>query len=258
MSNIATLLAKDVKSHFSSMTAYVLMTIFLILSGFFFSSAVSYFSFYSFQLSSQPYLAQQGLNLTEAVVGNLFFNMSVILLLMMPIITMRTLAEEQKQGTFELLMTYPVKESEIVLGKFLSTFIVFIIMLLPTVAPLLLLKAVGGVFEWSVVATSYFGVVLLGAAFLALGIFASSLTENQIVSAVVTFGFLLILWMVSWLNEFLPPETSAWANDFSLIRHLDGVLKDVVDLKHVAYYGLFSVFFLFLTVWRLESRRWVR
>ncbi len=258
MSNILAIFSKDVRSYFSSMTAYVLTTIFLILSGFFFSSAVSYFSFYSFQLSSQPFLAQQGLNLTEAVIGNLFFNMSVILLLMMPILTMRTLAEEQKQGTFELLMTYPVTESELVWGKFLSTLFVFGAMLLPTLAHLLLLKIVGGNFEWGVVLTSYLGIVLLGVAFLALGIFASSLTENQIISAVITFGFLLMLWMIAWLNEFLPPETAAWANDFSLIRHLEDFFKGVVELRHVVYYLLLSGFFLLLTIWRLESRRWVR
>lgn len=258
MSNTLAIFFKDVRSYFCSMTAYVLTTMFLILAGFFFSSAVSYFSFYSFQLSSQPFLAQQGLNLTEAVIGNLFFNMSVILLLMMPVLTMRTLAEEQKQGTFELLMTYPVTEAQVVLGKFLSTLFVFGAMLLPTTMHLLLLKLVGGDFEWGVVLTSYLGISLLGVAFLAMGIFASSLTENQIVSAVITFGFLLLLWMIAWLNEFLPPESSAWANSFSLVRHLESFFKGVVEIKDIAYYLLLSGFFLWLTIWRLESRRWVR
>lgn len=240
------------------MTAYSVITIFLILTGFFFSTAVSYFSFYSYQLSAQPYLAQQGLSLTEAVITNLFFNFSVILLLMIPLLTMRLIAEEQKQGTFELLLTFPVREAEVILGKFLAVLAVFGVMLIPVAGQLYLLYSVGGQFEWGVVASAFAGIFLLGTAFLAFGLFASSLSDNQLISAVITFGFLLLLWMIAWVAELLPPDATGWINELSLIRHAEGFFKGIVELKHIAFYLLFTGFFLTLTVWRVETRRWVR
>ncbi len=258
MTNILAILSKDLRSYFFSVTAYVLITVFLLISGFFFSAAVSYFSFYSFQLSSQPSLASQGLNLTDAVISGLFFNLSVIFLLMMPVLTMRSIAEEQKEGTFELLLTYPVSESEVVVGKFLAALFVFLVMLTPAVIPLLILKWVGGVFEWGVVSSGFLGVALSGIAFLAFGLFASSLTENQIVSALIAFGFLLLLWVISWASDFLPTDLALWVNELSVTRHLEDFFKGIVELRHIFFYTLFTFFFLLLTIWRLETRRWVR
>lgn len=258
MKNILTIFSREFKSYFCSMTAYSVITIFLILTGFFFSTAVSYFSFYSYQLSAQPYLAEQGLSLTEAIITNLFFNFSVILLLMIPLLTMRLIAEEQKQGTFELLLTFPVREAEVVLGKFLAVLAVFFVMLVPVAGQLSLLYAVGGQFEWGVVASAFGGILLLGTAFLSFGLFASSLSENQLISAVITFGFLLLLWMIAWVAELLPPGATGWVNELSLIRHAEGFFKGIVELKHLLFYLLFAVFFLTLTVWRVETRRWVR
>lgn len=258
MINTLAIFSKDVRSYFSSMTAYVVITVFLGLSGFFFSAAVSYFSFYSIQLSAQPYMAAQGLNLTEAVIGNLFFNFSVILLLMMPLLSMRVLSEEYRQGTYELLLTYPVSELEVVLGKFLAAYAVFAVMVCPVFFQLVLLKAVGGEFEWTVVGSAFLGLFLLGLAFLALGIFASSLTENQIVSAVITFGFLLFLWVIGWLAEFAPPGATVWFEEISLIRHAEDFFKGILQLKHIWFYLCFAFFFLCLTIWKLESRRWVK
>lgn len=258
MLNLLAIFSKDVRSYFFSMTAYTVITTFLVLSGFFFSSAVSYFSLYSFQLSTQPHLAAQGLNLTEAVISNLFFNFSVILLLMIPILTMRVLAEEQRQGTFELLLTYPISEFEVVLGKFFAALFVLAVMVIPTFIYLLLLKKVGGSFEWEVVVTGFLGIFLLGMAFLSFGVFASSLSDNQLISAVMTFGFLLFLWILAWLTEFLPPLAGRWVHELSLIRHIEDFFRGVIELKHVIFYILFTLFFLVLTVWRLETRRWVR
>ena len=258
MSRLLAIFSKDLKSYFFSMTAYILVTFFLLLSGFFFSTALSYFSIYSFQLSAQPYLASQGLNLTEAVISNLFFNFAVVLLLMIPLLTMRSIAEEQKQGTYELLLTYPVHEWEVVLGKFLAALAVFLFMLCPTLIHIWILKGVGGVFEGGVVFAGFLGLVLLGMAFLAFGVFASALTESQIVSAVIAFGFLLLLWVVAWLADFLPAQAALWVNEFSMIRHAEDFFKGIVELKHVVYYLLFSCFSLLLSAWRLEGRRWVR
>lgn len=258
MSRIFSICLKDIKSFFYSISGYTLITIFLLLAGFFFSTAVSYYSLYSFQLSSQPYLAQGGLNLTEAVVGNLFFNLSVIVLLVIPVLTMRVIADEQRQGTFELLMTYPVSEFEIVMGKFFAMLLVFTLMLLPILLHLFLLKMAGGIFEWRVALSCFLGLFLLGMAFLTLGIFASSLTDNQMVSALLAFAFLLLLWIASWVSEFLPPFFVVWVNEISAIRHLEDFFKGVIEVKHIFYYVFFAFFFLLVTKWRLESRKWVR
>jgi len=237
--------------------AYVLITIFLALAGFFFSTAISYFSFYSFQISNSG-MAEVGPNLTEVVVGNLFFNLSVILLLLMPILTMRSISDEYKQGTFELLLSYPVSEGQVILGKFFAALAVYAMMLIPVLLHLILLKYVGGTFEWPVVLAGFGGLLLMGMAFLSFGLFSSSLTENQIVSAAVSIGFLLLLWMLSWTSEFLPPMAAKWANEFSMVKHAEGFFRGIVELKHVAFYGLFAIFFLVMSVWRLETRKWLR
>jgi ABC-2 type transport system permease protein len=254
---VFSIFSREIRSYFFSMSAYVLATIFLLLSGYFFATAVTYYSLYSFQLSQQPGLAAQGLNLTEAVIGNLFFNFSVILLLMMPVLAMRTLAEEQKQGTLELLLTYPVNEWELVAAKFLSAFCVLLMMLTPLLVDLFLLQRVGGMFEWGVVFSGFLGLLLLAMAFIALGIFTSSLTENQVVSAAMSFGFLLLLWVIGWLSRFLPYRLGGWVDELSLLRHSEGFFKGLIQLKHVLFYALFTLFFLFLAVWRLETRKWV-
>ncbi|HNV85353.1 MAG TPA: ABC transporter permease [Candidatus Omnitrophota bacterium] len=258
MSRVFAIFSKDVKSYFFSITAYIVITIFLTLSGFFFSTAMSYFSLYSFQASSQPYLSTEGLNLTDAVLGNLFFNICVILLLMIPVLTMRLMAEEQKEGTLELLLTYPVNEKEVVLGKFLAAGFVFAVMLLPTMTHLFLLRWLGGTFEWGVVASGGIGLFLMGMAFISFGIFSSSLSENQIIGAVISFGFLLLLWMLAWVSQFVPPAFAGLAGEFSLIRHVEDFFKGIVEVKNIVYYLLFTFFFFLLTVWRLEARKWVR
>lgn len=258
MSKVFAVFSKDLKSYFFSFTAYILITIFLVLSGFFFSTAMSYFSLYSYQASQQPYLKAEGLNLTDAVLGNLFFNICVILLLMIPILTMRTMAEEQKEGTLELLLTYPVSEMQIVLGKFLAACFMLGVMLLPMLVHLFLLRGIGGRFEWGVVIAGGAGLALLGMAFVAFGIFSSSLSENQIVSAVISFGFLLLLWMLAWVSQFLPGQYGSWVNELSLIRHAEDFFKGIVETKHVIFYVLFTGYFFYLAVWRLETRKWVR
>lgn len=258
MGKIFAIFFKDVRSYLYSIIAYAMITIFLGLSGFFFSTAMSYFSFYSMQASSQPYLQQQGLNLTETVISNLFFNISVILLLMMPILTMRLVAEEQKQGTLELLLSYSVNEFHVVFGKFLAAAAIYFLMISPMALHLYLLKWAGGQFEWGVVISAFVGLSVMGMAFLSFGVFASSLSENQIVSAVISFGFLLVLWMIGWVSSFLPAPLAVWADGFSLVRHAEDFFKGVIETKHFVYYFLFTAFFILLATWRLEARKWVR
>src|SRR3990170_4649295 len=181
MRNFYLIARKELHSYFSSPVAYVVITMFLVITGYFFYNLFASFSILSFQASTNPAIANQKnlLNITETVVRPLFGNISMIMLLMVPLLTMRLFSEEKKSGTIELLLTYPVTDMEVILGKFFACLTVFLLMLLLTATyPVLLF--VFGEPEVGPVLTGYVGLVLMGAAFISLGIFTSSLTENQI------------------------------------------------------------------------------
>ena len=187
---------KELRLYFSSPIAYAVLTIFSLISGWFFYNVFGYYVMASMQAAMNPMMARD-LSVIEGVLRPLFQNMSVIMLLMMPILTMRLFAEEKKSGTIELLLTYPVRDGEVLLGKYLAALAVFAAMLALTLAYPLIMAWVTPL-EWGPLATGYLGLLLQGAAFIAIGILISSLTENQIVAAVATFGTLLIFWVIGW------------------------------------------------------------
>ncbi len=253
MRNFYAILKRELYVYFSSPIAYVVITIFLILSGYFFYSAFAYFSMISMQAMSMPSAA--GLNVTDMVLAPMFANMAVIMLLIMPLFTMRLFAEEKKAGTLELLLSYPIREIELLLGKFAACLAVFAIMLaLTSLYPLLLWlyaePEIGPIF------TGYLGLFLMGTAFLALGVLVSSLTENQIVAAGVSFGSLLMFWLIGWSEAFTGPSLGKILSHLSLLDHFEGFTKGLINTKDVIYYINFSILFLFMTMRSLESRRW--
>ncbi len=253
MTRIPAVVRREWTAAFASPIAYVVCAVFAGLSGYFFSSGFNYFSLISFQAGRNPYLVD--LNVNQMVLAPTFGNMSIILLLMLPLLTMRLLAEEKRSGTFELVMSYPVREMEIILGKYLAALLVFAVMLLPTVL-FPVLASVLAETDLGPVVTAYLGLFLLGGAFIALGLFLSSLTENQIVAAVLTFGALLGLWMIGWVSGI---SGSAWARvlaQISIIEHFDSFAKGILDTHDLVYYLVFIVFFLFLTGRSVESSRW--
>jgi ABC-2 type transport system permease protein len=195
------------------------------------------------------------LNVTDSVLRPLFSNVSVILLLLMPLITMRLFAEERRSGTIELLLTYPVRDGAVLVGKYLAALAVYVIMLALT----LLYPAIVFYFvrlEWGPLLTGYLGLLLMGATFLAVGIFASSLTENQIVASVTTFGVLLILWVIGWSAEYVGGAWGRVLSHLSLLDHFDTFARGVLDTKDVIYYVDVTIVALFLTLRSLEARRW--
>ena len=164
---------------------------------------MAYFSLISFQAAQNPQAGGQ-VNLNEMVVKPLFDDMSIILLLIVPLLTMRLLAEEKKNGTIELLLTYPIREGAVVLGKFLATlFIIFILLALTAVNVFMISRF--GVVEWGPVLTGYGGLILLAAGFISLGLFTSALTQNQIIAAVLGFGALLMFWIIGWAGSVSGP-----------------------------------------------------
>jgi len=182
-------------------------------------------------------------------------NTTVIMLFLFPLITMRTYAEEKRSGTIELLLTSPVTDVEIIIGKFLGAMVLYAGMLAVTLIHMAILFIYGDP-EWKPIATGYLGLLLMGGCFLSLGLFISSLTKNQIVAAMATFATFLMLWVISWISTFVGPTTQTVLQYLSLTEHFDDFAKGIIDSKHVIYYLSFMAFGLFLTAKSVDSERW--
>jgi len=253
MRNFWAVFKREIKIYFTSPIAYAIIVIFLLISGFFFFSTLSYYSLMSFQAAQNPYMAQ--LNIGSMVLAPLFSNISIIMLLMLPALTMRLFSEEKKSGTYELLFTYPIRDVEVLLGKYAAALTVFIVMTGLTASYLLLLLALGKSAP-GVALSGYLGLLLMGAAFISLGVLISAMTENQIVAAVVSFGFILLLWLVGWADSLVGPEVGQVLAHLSLIKHFSNFAKGVLDTADLVYYACFIFFFLFVCLRVLESKRW--
>ena len=223
---------KEMRLYFTSPVAWVIMAVFLFIAGYFFWSIFGYYTRVSMQSAMNP--MGGGLNVSDGVLRPLFSNFSVILLLMMPLVTMRLFAEERRSGTIELLLTYPVRDGAVLLGKFLAALTLYVLMIALT----LLYPAMLWYFaplEWGPILTGYVGLLLMGATFIAVGVFASSLTENQIVAALVSFLILLMFWVVGWSADFADPSIARILQDLSLTEHNDSFAKGVFDTKDIIF-----------------------
>ncbi len=248
---------KEMKSYFSSPVAYVVIAMFLMITGYLFYGLFAYFSTISFQAQMDPSIARQAnlLNVTESVIRPLFSIISMIMLIMTPLLTMRLYSEERKTGTIELLLSYPVTDVQVLLGKFLACMGVLCTMLvLSFLFPALVMYY--GEPEVGPIITGYTGLVLLGAAFVSFGLFASSLTENQIIAATISFGVLFLFWMLSMSVVFVGPALGKFIEYISITHHLEAFAKGVIDTEDLIYYGVFIFLFLFLTLRVMESNRW--
>lgn len=262
MRNIWAIFKREIRAYFISPMAYALYVIFFVLCGYFFWAMVTSYSKYSMMVIQQRQFG--GLPaFTEQVFRYLFNDMSIILLLMIPLLTMRLFAEEKKMGTMELLLTYPIRDSEVVLGKFFAALSVVVLMLgLTFLYPVLARYVAGDQLEYAAVLSGYVGVLLMGAAFISAGVFLSSLTENQIVAAVITFGTLLMFWVIGWAaqlaegSRFFGVSFGNVLEQVSILNHFEDFSKGVIDTAHLSYYVLFTGFFIFLTLRVLESNKW--
>lgn len=249
---------KELHAYFVSPIAYVVLTGFMVLSGWFFFNLLMQFNrvMSMYQMMRRQDLAMQ-LNLNDMVMGFLFGNMAVILLFITPLITMRLFAEEKKLKTDELLFTSPVSANAVVLGKYLAALVFLSIMIgLTSVFPMILFHYGAPAPELGPILTGYLGLFFLGGAFLAVGLFASSLTENQIVAAVICFVVLLVFFVIGWPADSVGSTTGKVLQYLSLIDHFDEFPKGLVASQHVVYFITFILFGLFLTKRSIESMRW--
>lgn len=254
MKNILAITKKEIKTYFTSPIAYVAITVFLVLVGFFFYSLIWLFNSQSLQMARNPYYYQQ-LNINQMVYSPLFHNISIILLLMLPLLTMRLFSEEKKIGTDELLYTSPISVNQIILGKYFASLTVLAVMLLFTGILSVFTFSYGNP-ELAPILSGYLGLFLMGAAFIAVGLFFSSLTENQIVSAVLTFGTLLLFWILNWASYSAGGMWRDVLNYLSFFQHFDDMTRGILDTTDIVYYLSFVFLGLFLTHSVIQSRRW--
>jgi ABC-2 type transport system permease protein len=256
--NVWALMRKEWRHYFGSPIAYVVLAVWTALFGQFFYKAIYFFLRRSMMGGGMEFGGAPKMSLNEWVLSPVLHNMAVVVLFVAPILTMRLFAEEKKQGTMELLGTAPITNLQIVLGKFFASAGLYAAMLLAgmlnfgfvwyyaTVKP-----------EWKPVLTSSLGLFLFGCCFLALGLFVSTLTRNQIIAAVVSFCLFLILWILDWSAD---PATSTgfWkvVSELAVTRHLEDLIKGVVGFKDVVFYLSFITFGLFLAHQSVESQRW--
>ncbi len=226
---------RELVGYFSSPVAYIISAVFLLISGYFYTIVISY--------------------TREASLRFLFNNMAITWLLVAPMLTMRLFAEERKLGTFELLMTSPIRLYELVPGKFLGAALLFLGILGVTLQYPLFLLAFGSP-DLGPLAAGYLGFTLMGLGFLAVGTFASALTDNQIVASVIAFGILLGIWIIGWAGDLVGGPLGMFLQGLALIERLDNFVKGVLDSGDVLYYLTVIGVFLFLTVRALDWRRW--
>jgi ABC-2 type transport system permease protein len=255
MRNVLAIAQKELRSYFASPIAYIVIGLFVLLYGYFYIVTLQYFVRQSMQMSQFGGDGPQPVNINEMMLRILFQNVTILLLFLLPAITMRTYSEEKRQGTIELLLTSPLTDLQIILGKFFGAMALYSVMLAATLVHIAVLFVYGNP-EWKPIATAYLGLLLLGGSFISLGLLISSLTKNQIVASVTTFAVFLFLWIIDWIGNFSSPTVNAVTSYLSVIAHFDDFSKGVIDTTHLIYYLSFITFGLFLTAKSVDSERW--
>jgi ABC-2 type transport system permease protein len=253
MRNILAVFNKELKSYFASPIAYGLMAFFALISGYFFYVYVGIFV----QRGMESQMMGRGfpMDVNEWVIRPILMNVSVIGLFLIPMITMRLFAEEKSRGTIELLMTSPVRDVEVIIGKWLAAFVLYACILAISAVNIAVLFLYGKP-DILPILTGYLGLLLQGGCLLAIGTFISTTTRNQIIAGVATFAICLLLWVLDWMSSY---ETAAWAKVvayMSVIQHFEPFAKGVIDSKDVIFYLSMIFFGLFLTARSMESLRW--
>lgn len=237
MRNIVTIMRRELSSYFLSPIIYIVMALFVLIYGFFFL------------------LTFVGRNGGDSNLQYSFINLVIVFLIIIPLLTMRTLAEERKLGTEEFLMTAPITSTEIVLGKIFGLMVSFLIIISTLLVHIIIAFALSKP-EIGPIVSSFIGLFLLGITFISIGLFASSLTDNQIVAGVVSFTMLLMLWIVNWLADAFVGVLGQVFNAISFINYYADFTKGIMDTANIIFYLSVTALFIFLTIRQVEARRW--
>jgi ABC-2 type transport system permease protein len=257
MRNVWIILRKELRSYFVSPVAYLLLGMFAFVFGWFFWVILR--SFVEWGMASQMRGQMMPMNLNEEMLRPLLGNAGVIGLFLIPMITMRLFAEEKRSGTIELLTTSPIRDVEVIIGKWLAAVTLYIGMLLLTALDLAFVFRYGHP-DWKPLLIGYLGLILQAGALLSIGTFVSTLTRNQIVAGAATFGICLMFWVVGWVSVSGGGYSSdTWAqvlSYLSIVSHNESFSKGLLSLKDAIYYGTLIFLGLFLTARSMESLRW--
>ena len=253
MSNVLAIAQKELKGYFASPIAYVVIGFFALMFGYFYWALLGFFVEQSARMMGLQGGPTQNVN--EQMIRPVFMNASVLLLFTLPMVTMRTYSEEKRSGTIELLLTSPITDFQIIVGKFLGAMGLYAAMLAVTFIHMGVLWAFGTP-EWKPLVTGYLGLLLMGGCFVSIGLLISSLTRNQIVAGFGTFAVFLLLWVINWVGPFMGPRVQAVLDYLSITTHLDDFTRGIVDTRHLVYYVSFIAFGLFLTARSVDTERW--
>ena len=235
MRNILPIFRREIFAYFYSPMAYIVITVFLIITGWFFTS--------------EMFLSN------ESSLRSVFSIIPFIFIFFVPAITMRLLSEERKSGTIELLFTMPISDMEIILGKYFAGLGLIVVGLLFTL-PYSLTIIVLGEPDIGMLITGYLGLILMGAAYVAIGIFASTISKNQVVAFIIAFIIIFFLWLINKFLMLIPPPFIPVLQYLSIDYHYENIGRGVIDSRDIAYYLSLVVFMLSLAKLSLESRKW--
>jgi ABC-2 type transport system permease protein len=255
-----TIFKREMRQALITPNFYVVVGLFIAFMSFLYMNIVTIFTLNSQNASMRENFGYAELNATMFIINNLYGFMNVIMIFIIPVVTMRLFAEERREGTFDILCAHPVRDWDILLGKFFAGLaVVYLIVAMTFIYPLATVYIGGwqwGIIEWKVVASCYLGLALISAGYTAFGVFASSITENQVVASVVTFLGLLFLYLA---GNLAPEATSLWAKLLGIIsiqHHAETFTRGEIVLSSVVYFVLLIAGFLFCTARVLEARRW--
>ena len=252
---------KELGHYFVSPVAYIIVGVFLLLSAYFFNTVLVqlYQRAIEMEMRAQQFGPAPPIDVPMNVTRQFFDICSTLLLFLSPMLTMGVYSEERKRGTMELLMTSPVTDTQIVLGKFFASMTLLAIMLLPTVFAFIFMYTHSDpAAPWRVLLVAYLGIMLFGGMVLSLGSFFSALTESQLIAAILSFGAVLVLWVVDFSAPGQSGALAAVVQYLSFYHHFDLFTRGVIDTSGVIFYLSFIVLGVFLTVRAVDSMRWRR
>ncbi len=249
MRSLGLIARREFIAYWTSPVAYVVLAVFMVLSGFFFFGGLADFVDRSVRQGGQ------GVDVNQQVIGPYFSTLSVIVLFLLPLLSMRLLAEEKRQGTLEILLTTPITEWSLVGGKYLASLALYLVLLLPSMFHVGLLFVFGSP-EWAPVLTGFLGLLLTGAAYLSLGLFLSSTTQNQVVAAAVSFAAFLILWLAFSVSRFADGVLSQVLAYISFTGHFGNFARGVLDTSDFVFYITLIAAGLFGATQAVLSTRW--
>ena len=242
--NFSAVLSKELRSYFLSPFIYMISAVFLLLSGYYFYTDLVFYVQFGF-----------GLNIMENFWQLMFTDLRLVIMLTVPFLTMRLFAEEKRLGTIELLLTYPMRDTDLFWGKFVACAIATLFMLSFTLIYLVLLFTLQP-FNWTLVVPGYLGLVMLALSFIACGLFISSLTDNIVVAGLGSLGVLLFFWILSWNDGATQFGLISTIASVSMVTHFQNFARGLVDSKEITFFLMFIIFFSFLTLRSLEARQW--